>query len=1472
MDKLLVNAEVTDLYAEDYEYLQDTIDKEFAKTFRQVILNKYIPAIINGFDVEISTLDHTKIRLYHNTSTGIGAFVTSAGLVAESIIEDRLISMSSLTPGTKNYIYAYYYTIEGSYDYTNEVVLENVKSSIDYSNYNKIYNRRLDKYGVTALTATQYSILTSTGNYVLLGSVITSTGGVLTTLDLSKRVYSKTFLGTESVELEALTPDFFLPQSMVENSTTINDEFYATPEDLQDDLNSIRTQIRNMKQTYLWDDSVPATGLEGISTSLDRLHKTGIAVDYGDQFAYELTSSGMAIHIKTGRFLFKERLVTSAEERYFSFTPLNTYQIGDYAHNIDSEFSPYLTSNWSFKLKHPHVRNCIITSNSVDPHTYSEGYDYIINASTGIIIDGGHEIQYEKVRCYYEYGTARCDLIVSTTSTGILALVEGTEVSDGTAEPPILPDNYFIIYSIFRPYFSENVLNNYIISDKIEMLHAREIREIDATIKDTYLLFDSSTGLIDDYRGWAVQKLSITSTGYGITKVVESAIGKIWELSEQSIAYNMNVGCYGNGKFIVLSNNSATMSISSTLGKTWEATSSPTAGDWTGIAYGGGLYVAVGGFDMSHPRVSIVSTDGITWTPGTQVLYHTRSLAYGNGRFVTVSDNDTTNCAQISYNGINWFDQALPRSYWHTVIYENNIFVAIGLCLGEPTKDIIATSPDGITWTVRYQAPAPYSFWLLNIVFGNNKFYITGIDWTLYPTEAAFFKLESTDGINWTRSPGLSNVTLNGITYSGALVTCKTFEGGFFIGIITDQKYVGLSRDYVNWVAYPTDRALDQFLSGNHAVIGLATDDPSPGNTQRSLETNWGLGDDGLSYVNPNLDIQSIIYTQENDELWLYVKTSTATVSLTLKYESIPGTNIIDKTVTATLPALSSESDIPCLFLITKGFKEGYHKIKISTSTGGVTIKNIIIDKLSEYYRKDGIYVNKDITYFGSASKIYVCGVTEATSPSTGTIVTPGGLGIAKDTFVGKIITLDDTDSTTATTGSIITAGGVGVEKSIVTDKKLVILDSTESSSITTGSLVSAGGVSAKGTIYVGGAATFQDSTESITSNTGATVTLGGVGAAKSIIATGPIIDSTGVLSNFILPTADTSSIDTDSWLWFKSLLNKSVKAGRVFTTNISYTYALAYTNSNAYYGGVLAPNGDIHFVPCYATVGQKINSSGTPSTYSLAYTITDAYAGGVLAPNGDIHFVPYNASVGQKINSSGGASTYSLAYTIASAYWGGVLAPDGTTYFVPYNAEVGQKISNGVASTYSLTYTKTSAYIGGVLAPNGDIHFVPSSAEVGQKIDVTTGNPSTYSLAYTIASAYNGGVLDSNGNIHFIPDSASRGQLLDPSVDPPSITTYSLIYTLASAYYGGVLAPNGDIHFVPYSAHVGQKYNITTGAPSTYSLIYTVAGAYAGGVLAPNGDIYFVPSSAHVGQNLAPLCDRDFNIGVCCHAFYNKY
>jgi hypothetical protein len=385
-------------------------------------------------------------------------------------------------------------------------------------------------------------------------------------------------------------------------------------------------------------------------------------------------------------------------------------------------------------------------------------------------------------------------------------------------------------------------------------------------------------------------------------------------------------------------------------------------------------------------------------------------------------------------------------------------------------------------------------------------------------------------------------------------------------------------------------------------------------------------------------------------------------------------------------------------------------------------------------------------------------------------------------------------------------------------------------------------------------------------SNSNALVNWGA--GSKDVFCTFPADATEGTV-----PQGDTSQVGTDlvAWTNLKKELDRTVINGVPYNNNntagVVSTFSLAYTRTDAYYGGVLNQNNEIHFVPWTAAVGQKISASGVVSTYSLIYTAGDAYAGGVLAANGDIHFVPNYANRGQKINASGVVSTYSLVYTVGGAYVGGVLAPNGDIHFVPWIGNRGQKVSSaGVVSTYSLVYTKAGAYKGGVLASNGDIHFIPDGAAVGQKIN-TSGVVSTYSLVYTSSSdGYQGGVLAPNGDVHFVPNSANRGQKINAS---GVVSTYSLVYTATNAYSGGVLAPNGDIHFVPFNAVVGQKVS-TTGVVSTYSLIYTVSVGYQGGVLDSNGSITLIPRSANRGQKISTGTTR--NIGYALSPFFNKY
>jgi len=364
-------------------------------------------------------------------------------------------------------------------------------------------------------------------------------------------------------------------------------------------------------------------------------------------------------------------------------------------------------------------------------------------------------------------------------------------------------------------------------------------------------------------------------------------------------------------------------------------------------------------------------------------------------------------------------------------------------------------------------------------------------------------------------------------------------------------------------------------------------------------------------------------------------------------------------------------------------------------------------------------------------------------------------------------------------------------------------------------------------------------------------------------------------------------SVDTERRT---QLLKSSNEEGYVgesaFSAPIVSTFSLVYTTTQAYQGGVLSANGEIHFVPHQANRGQKLNPrTRVVSTYPILFSASSgAYSGGVLAPNGDIHFIPSSARVGQRVSASGIVSTYSLVFTTASAYNGGILAPNGDIYFMPLLATRGQAFSTltGLAYTYSLLNTvfpTSGGYHGGVLTPNGEIYFVPRTSTPILILDTYTRVQRTISLFVTAIFMHAGGVLNAAGDeIHFTPSDQSNlatgsgirvGQKVN--IKTGLVSTYSLVAT-TGGYYGSVLAPNGDIHFIAssQSGTRGQKIN-TKGIVSTYSTILQGSNFYHGGVLDSDGNIYFVPWSSPRGQVIQVLPGNPFPLNYVLSPNLNK-
>ena len=131
------------------------------------------------------------------------------------------------------------------------------------------------------------------------------------------------------------------------------------------------------------------------------------------------------------------------------------------------------------------------------------------------------------------------------------------------------------------------------------------------------------------------------------------------------------------------------------------------------------LFVAVTTNNVMYSR------DGEVWTYASQPSNGSWStVTYGNGKFVAFAGSVYTNKVSYSYDGDVWYTSTVYGLY-SSVIYENNIFIAVGY--------IAVFSTDGILWT-----PASNSYYGIlwkSVTYGNGTFVAVGTDNAMYSTD-----------------------------------------------------------------------------------------------------------------------------------------------------------------------------------------------------------------------------------------------------------------------------------------------------------------------------------------------------------------------------------------------------------------------------------------------------------------------------------------------------------------------------------------------------------------------------------------------------------------------------------------------------------------------------------------------------------------------------------------------------------------
>ncbi|MFB9274916.1 right-handed parallel beta-helix repeat-containing protein [Cohnella cellulosilytica] len=289
-------------------------------------------------------------------------------------------------------------------------------------------------------------------------------------------------------------------------------------------------------------------------------------------------------------------------------------------------------------------------------------------------------------------------------------------------------------------------------------------------------------------------------TAQAITKNMHGAIAGIeWTTRPNPYLYQWKSICYGDGKFVALSDTSEF--IISSDGRNWTQSTLGYGGTWYSVCYGNGQFVAVGMIDFEGVSmgVSMTSLDGIIWsTPNVVGNYLTDSIYYGNGTFVITAEKAGGGYyALTSLNGVTWIERTmLSSSYYKTsMCYGNGMFIATSSSAG------LMTSTDGTYWTLKSGTSGGWS----HVSYGNGLF-------VAVTASASNNKVMiSPDGVNWT-------VSTIGIGFKSI-----TYGNGLFVGCTQDNK-IAISSNGVDWnqKILPTNSSYEYICYGNDLFVAIA--------------------------------------------------------------------------------------------------------------------------------------------------------------------------------------------------------------------------------------------------------------------------------------------------------------------------------------------------------------------------------------------------------------------------------------------------------------------------------------------------------------------------------------------------------------------------------------------------------------------------------------------------------------------------
>jgi len=350
-------------------------------------------------------------------------------------------------------------------------------------------------------------------------------------------------------------------------------------------------------------------------------------------------------------------------------------------------------------------------------------------------------------------------------------------------------------------------------------------------------------------------------------------------------------------------------------------------------------------------KLSNITTEFGNWSSATCPGQSYTGVAYGNGTFVAIAYGTnpgapTTDVITSTDNGQTWTLRAMPSArQWRAITFGNGYFCAVVLGL-----NVAATSTDGITWTAR--TLVDNDNWRC-IAYGNGRFVTIG------PTKS---NVSTDNGVTWTSS-AMPNVAQWG-------TTC-VFGNGVFVIMGYNSTVAATSTDGVTW----TQRTLPKQSFWSSLAYGNGTFVSSGPNTS---------GVTGSEFV----------YSTDNGATWTAGEMPTTQAYMSMTYGNGYFCAVASNGGGIASTALSSDG-INWISNPNNGYAYwqavGYgNNTFVSVQGGqgnGTFTKTVYMDasrlvRLGKYYKSGGI-VDTSVTGIPTSGAISLSNFYSKTKPST---------------------------------------------------------------------------------------------------------------------------------------------------------------------------------------------------------------------------------------------------------------------------------------------------------------------------------------------------------------------------------------------------------------------------------------------------------------------------------------------------------